>query len=97
MQRNTFRYLLNLGDTRLDRFKSGCHLQQKACSFNNYRLFLLRFQRKYPPVLPCAEVTIHFLYIIFIVHLRVLEWDHGEMIGRSLFIFALLRATMDSK
>ena len=30
LQRNTFWHLLNSGDTRLDRFKSGCHLQSEG-------------------------------------------------------------------
>ena len=43
LRRNTFQHLPNLDDTRLDRFKSGCHLQKRRHAAQRVFFIFCRF------------------------------------------------------
>ena len=75
MWHNTFRYLLNLGDTRLDRFKSECHLQMNPQSREALGIFLFSVGRCSPCTgeLAAGRLTGTALYTEGSNRIRVME------------------------
>ena len=61
MRRNTFRHFLNLGDTRLDRFKSGCHLQAKP-AVERLRVFVLHSSEKGADLCEIGSLGVQYDY-----------------------------------